>query len=846
MPLLGFSYEEILDYFQQKKASKEGGGEASGFGIEQLVIDGEVRGDVADLTAKYKIQIQSADWVTVPLMSGGPVLRDATDFHGSAEHTLQYDGQSGVYTAQLRGKPGSEQQISLKFVAPIKSIGGQSQIEMNAPSAAASELTIRVPEPAIELIGHRGAALAEVKSTDGGAGAQINCLGMDGPLTLAWRSNTGMPESRLNALDATGQILARIDGRHVQFDCRLTVSSLGSSFDKFHIKLPPETELSTIGALPTGYTLTANGKPESRDVEVQLPERTVGPVEVHLQAERPYDVTKPDQSLELAGFIVAEALPHRQSGQIAVAVEGDWQIAWGQQSRVRQIEETAEALHDKAVIAGFEYFGQPASLVVRVAPRKTRVIVEPEYQCFVDAHQARLQAILKYAIRGAKASSLDIAMPGWEIDELRPTGAVDVDAIPATSGAISTIQLTQPTTGELELTLKAHRELPTNAGRIDLPLPAPTADVVGPAILAVLPADNVRLRPRDADSQGLSHITVPPRMRLPVQQQPPLFYRAEQLPAVLVADLERIPQSVSVSVESSMELRRDAIRMEQRFRYKVEHESLNSITLDVPAALLYDTELQFEYDGQSLAPALPQSVDPEASTVTVDVPLPSPQLGTFEVVARYRLIQKSPVGEFGSLLTVPLLMPSGASLNSNNLTAVGDLAPRLQPHDELWTIIDDPQESTGDRPSVRLAAGQATSDIALAFTGTDSRAQGTTVVQREWVQTWISGSIRQDSAAYRFSSSADELEIGLPPGVSPNELEVRIDHEPLSPSPSISRTGTISIKLPPANRNQIHVLELRYQFANGPEYPTVIDVELPRFVGNVWVQRMYWQLVLPR
>ncbi len=730
VPLLGFSYEELLQFLKLKQADKVGDADSAGFALEQLVLDGEVRGDVAELTTTYKIQLRSNNWVTVPLASDGPILREIVENQGGAEHRVDFDREAGKYTVLLKGAAGAEQKLTAKFAVPVKLVAGQTQLAMSLPSTAASQLTLRVPTAAIEVTNHSGISLASAKSGEAGKESQINCLGLNGPVVLAWRSPSAEGGSSSLPLDATGQILVRIDSRRVQFDCHLTVSSLGAPFDKCRVKLPPEAELLTPANEIGAYAVSSAGNLAKGTVEIQLPRRTTGPVEIHLQAERPYDVTQSNQQLELAGFAVLEALPHRQSGQLAVAIEGDWQLNWVQQNRVRQIEELDPPLRDKSVIAGFEYFGQPASLVVRVTPRKTRVIVEPEYQCFVDTHQARLQATLKYSIRGAKSSALEIAMPGWEIDELRPAGIVDADSIPPTGLPVSTIQLTQPLLGELELTLKAHRDLPTNAGRIDLPLPMPTADVVGPAILAILPADNVRLRPRDSDTQGLVRITIPPRMKLPVQQQPPLFYRAEQLPAVFVADLERIPQSVSTSVESTLTLHRDAIQMEQRFRYKVEHESLSSISLDVPVAVLNDADLQFEFDGQMLPPLLPPVTDPDASVVTIDVPLPNPQLGTFEVVARYRLPQTSPVGQIGSFLTAPLLMPTSASVTSNNLSVIGDLASRVQPHDELWTIVDEPQDISSMRPGVKLAAGQATTDISLAFTQNDSRDRGATVVQR--------------------------------------------------------------------------------------------------------------------
>ena len=136
-------------------------------------------------------------------------------------------------------------------------------------------------------------------------------------------------------------------------------------------------------------------------VEVQFAKRTVGPVEVRLSTKRAGDTAaRGDNWLELAGFEFPEAA--RQWGTIAVSVAGDWQVLWGASRGVRQIDQLPEALRRKDVTAGFEYFAQPSSLMARLVPRKTRIGVEPEYVVLVDSDQVRLEARLRYTVRGAQ------------------------------------------------------------------------------------------------------------------------------------------------------------------------------------------------------------------------------------------------------------------------------------------------------------------------------------------------------------------------------------------------------------------------------------------------------------
>ena len=89
-----------------------------------------------------------------------------------------------------------------------------------------------------------------------------------------------------------------------------------------------------------------------------------------------------------------------------------------------------------------------------MTPRKTRIAIEPEYTFFVEPRQLRLDAHLKYTIHGAKTSSLEIALPGWQVDEIGPEGAVDGDAELGNAGPVFSVPLLHPTSGELEVTIK--------------------------------------------------------------------------------------------------------------------------------------------------------------------------------------------------------------------------------------------------------------------------------------------------------------------------------------------------------------------------------------------------------
>jgi len=891
VPLLGFSSEEILEYLQQKKSGQLPLAAPKQYSLEQLVITGQAHGDHVELTADYKIHLDNADGVNVPLLNSGAVLQEPIAFHGDAEHQLQFDSATGSYTLRLRGAAGSEQHVSLKLVAPLKSLAAQYRLEINLPTAAASRFTLLAPQAPIELVSHAGCTMAEVKPLTDIAvptnsapptqqqhnRSEITLWGLGGALSLAWQEQTA--GSAAAVLEATGQVFAQIDSRSVQFDALLTVRGFGAQFDKFHVKLPPGAQLTGGAPLGANYTLTATAQPnvtpptgagsplnadpstgnnpqtppgeqsDAQWVEVQLAQPTSEPVDVHIQAERAYDVTKPNQTLELAGFEIQEAAPHRQWGHLAVAVVGDWQLGWTERNRVRQIAELPEPLQRKGVVAGFEYFGQPASLTARVMPRRTRISVEPEYVYLVQPRQLKLEARLKYTIRGAKTSTLEIALPGWELDDWGPSDMVDVNAAPPNHAASFAVPLLQATSGEFEITLKAHRDLPANTSRVEISLPLPTADVIGPALVALVPADNVRLRARDDELQGLVHPSVPPRLTLPSREQAPLLYRGEQPQATFVGDLEQLPQAISAAVHSELKLKRDVVSVEQQFTYRIEHEPAVGLTFDVPPSLLANAQLAWSIDGQTLTASAPGPNSADSKNTRLVVSLPEPRVGQFQIVAQYQIPLSQSVADqtdpLHGRLVVPLAMPTIPTLDYNRVTVNGESASRVQALDDAWTVAEEPLEATftGKPPALQLTASQPTPLVTLACRPESTGQLAATVVERAWLQTWLSGLVRQDRAVYRFSTSSDQLALSLPAGVTAANLELQLDHRQLSPAAAAN--GTLTVKLPPGAEDQQHVLELRYQVENVTPGSHTIETNLPRLPDGVWVQRLYWQLVLP-
>ncbi len=891
VPVPGFTYEDFIRLYRLKE--KIDLPEATPrFSIEQMTLTGTACADRVELTVVFKVLLSGTDWVRVPLRLNKCVLRGPAEYKGAGAEFLQSDPTGEGYVCWIRGAAQSEHQLTLNVLAPLAKTAEESRLELNLPRAAASKLTVHVPAVGAMATASQGAAPPEVApAVSPATGSDISLLGVGGDCWLAWRESD-QPVARLSsALEATGAVLIRIDGRSVNSDATLSVRSFGAEFDHFHVRLPRGAEL--VGGRQDGYTLTALSGASSGVVEVKLDHKTAGPVDVRLQTERAYDVTKLGDSLELAGFAVTEAIPHRQWGYLAVAVAGDWQLVWGEQTRVRRVSDLPDSLRRKDLVAGFEYFGQPNSLNVRVLPRKTRISVEPQYIYAVNEDEVRLDARFDYTIRGAKLFQLDVDLPGWELDRVRPEGLVNVGAISTGPTGTITLPLIEPATGDIELTLTAHQQNAPNGKSISWTLPQPRADVVGPAEVAIVPADNIELTPLPAQMTGLGRSTggaiglarsaavLPPSSATspaaPPSASPPstappstvaaptgtpttfatvgggtggielsstaLFYRAEQAQATFAADFAVRPQDLSVELDDQVSIRDRDVSVVQAINYMVRYVPLERLRLDVPRGLLEQHKLKFVVGKEVLQPQVTPA-ETEKDRTAIELPLSRPIVGALRLEVSYALPQQRLSASASAALDLPLAIPRDGNIVNNSAAVSAQPGIRIDQREGPWNAIDAvPGLPGGTDAALRLTASDAADSLRLAVSRDNGRLQSTTFVDRAWIQSWLTESVRQDRVVYLFTSNEDQLRLELPAGISAGDVELMLDGQPLPPAASPS--GPLIVGLPADAERREHLLELRYQFdGRGPHNGSLV-LEAPKWDNHVKIRRTYWQLLLP-
>lgn len=835
VPVPGFTYDDFIKYYRLKEQLDHPEVKPR-FNLEQLTLVGSVNGDRIELTTTAKILTLDSEWVRIPLRMNTCALRESATYRGDGEEFLQFEANGDGYTVWLRGKARTEHELTLKLLLPLSASGGESRLDVTLPQAAASKLTLRTQTAGAVVTSSSGNITPEV--TADGAGSLITALGAAGDFSLAWRRPDQPAPRRSTALEATGSIFVKIDGRSVASDATLTVRSFGADFDHFRIRLPTGAQLT--GGQQPGYTLTAAGDAAAGLVDVKLDHKTSGPIEIRLLTERAYDVTKANENLELAGFAIQEAVPHRQWGHIAVAVSGDWQIVWGERTRVRQTDDLPEALRRKEVVASFEYFGQPSSLVARVTPRRTRVSVEPQYTYHVEAERTDLEARLKFNIRGARLFRLEVNMHGWEIDSVAPENLIDANSITIDSAGVTAIPLATTTTGELEVTIKAHRNHPIGAKLLEWTIPEPRVDVAGPAEISIIPADNVELTPQVDKLIGLSRSTgVTASGDAPLSA---MYYRGENAAATFAAAFEVHTQSVTVQMETKATLQLQGLAVEQTLNYQIRYEPLDRLTLDVPRQLFDDRKLKFSIGGAALE-AREVGEQPAADRRSVQIPLKQPSTGPVRLDVAYRAPLPSLAGQGSTPFDIGLVVPTDTKVLEQTAVVTPDSGIRIEQREGPWNAVDPARDATVSAAALRLSAAEPAPELRLALAVDERRTAESTFIDRAWIQTWLTPLVRQDRVVLKVVSEANRLRVVLPQGVPPSEVESRIDGK--EASFAADSQGAIVVDLPVANGQQDHILELRYQFAGEEARSGRQTFEPPHFDKQVKLRRIYWQLVAP-
>jgi len=303
-----------------------------------------------------------------------------------------------------------------------------------------------------------------------------------------------------------------------------------------------------------------------------------------------------------------------------------------------------------------------------------------------------------------------------------------------------------------------------------------------------------------------------------------------------------------VSTEITVDEQRAEVQ--QKLSYLVAHKPIDRLTFDVPRALAGPEHLAVRFEDKSLVPAdLPDPNDqPDlAAPSRKQVILPATRIGPCEVSIHYSVDFEKLLPRSSIAATIPLVMPHEGELSGNRVLVTAKEGVRVRQREGPWKEAEagtlPPPLPPPVRRGLQLAAAERTAEVTLAVYLEDQSSAGSTVVSRAWVQTWLGHSFRQDRAVFRLTTTQKSLDLVVPVGVNPADVELWLDGKRTSgqSTPELR----LIVALAGAESPREHQLEAVYRFTGGHWEPGRMSLELPHLGREVWVHRLYWQVALP-
>ncbi len=890
VPVPGFRYRDFLDLLRLKEGLP-GSPRPPAVVIDDLFVDARLD-DTADGTCAVVVRLDlhqtREGWVDLPIRLAGMILTAVPGYAGPGRFTLEgHAPQAAVgavevgYTGWLSGGRDDRHTVTLTGRLAVEASAAREAFTIDLPMATSSRVEIHSLRDNPEVSVQPAALPPQVSALESGAGSKIVCEGLGGRTRIRIGARQSGAATNGVLPQVTVETVVRIDGRVALFDAGLRIDEFPRERSTVRVALPPRCTLSRVrepavllppgsSAAPpasaalqgtTGTTDTTaassagfTGSDDQTVIDVQVGRRPDGTAVVELECERPVDPTG-NSAFEPFGFQLEGVPAWRQRGRTSLVVAGEWQLDWDDPGANRRVD-PPPAARLPGFVASFAYEAQPATLPMRIRPRASRVVVEPDYRYSIAATRVGLEAKFRVSVRGAPVSRLVIDLDGWNVDEVGPPGLVDAAAVSPAAGQF-VIPFLQPLSGDAVVELRASRGLERGEERLEWSVPAPRADLVGAATVTVAADTDIEILPDNDQIRGLARQVVPAARRGEAERGL-LVYRVEGSGGEFSATRRFLLRRVEAVVATQATIDDQETVVEQSIRFDVAHVPMESVDLQVPEEIAATGTLELRQGSQLLNPLpLPKTESASASgdAVVFRSLLAAPLLGSGEVTLRW--VTPTPAVEVNSAaVNLPLVMPRQARITRQSFTLVSDDTVTVDVRGDAWKRDSVPVGVTAQRQWV---AARPQDSVPLALVSQRGNGTGETVVEATWIETRLFPDRREDVFNYSITTAGRRLSIVLPSAFLPlrdgvpdrASVDVRLDGAPLSGAVGADGRVEIDIPRPAAGTRSASLVRIATSRSRRDEVAWVaggvigpLRLESPVFPEGTVQRRFYWELLL--
>jgi len=830
------------------------------FNVGALSISGQAEKGRNELELDVEIQIvlNVDGWVRVPLGLAKLVMNKPEEHEGEGKLFIVPDDTYG-HVAWFKSTEGSKHTIKFRGLTPLSLNGDSTRVELDVPRSSVSQFNLFVPRPGIVGGLNNGSGILERDSVKDGT--QLTATGLERKLVLTWKPQRDQPLKLPPVIESEANIIVQVlDEDRIQQDAELNIQIHGGQIDRLRIRLPAGSRFLESVYTSADYTVRLLSDDDSLDetnladvVEIQFAKPTTGSQQISLAVEQSLNDelgTRRDK-LDIAGFEVIGA--RQQSGHLALSKREDEFVDWKEGVGIRRVAEMPESLRQKAttLLAAFAFSQQPYSLQLDVRAQKALVHVDPVYLVKVGENSLELEATLTYNVRDARVDVLEIDLGEWIYDSIESGGMVNSEGVnPDRPNKPLLVPLREGKRGKFVIKLLATPALERSINRIEFGIPRPLVATQGATTLIVLPDDNVELTP--LEHVGFTRDLSPPGL-LPERVQKPFVYRTQPDAPVnqeprFACDLIVHPQEVEVALSGNILVDGDKLRISQKCDFQIDYERMERFVFNVPDSFFdeqfspQDFSPNLLLDGQPLEGAAWELED-ESSGMSVELP-DGGRIGACQLVIEYSRPLPVLSDSNYSHVTVPLLMPAAGDvqLSTNRLLIRNTDEVDVKPLESNWMPdAESPAPISGLAGIALVATGKA-DEIDLDIQLVRRSQQKTIAIDKAWLQSWFTSTVRQDRAVYYLTTNRNELNITLPAEVAGDSIRVLLDKKLVAISPPDG--NSVRIPLDTSVFARTYLLEMSYRF-NNPSLSGVTSLAAPQIAGASWIQQIYWQLIVP-
>jgi hypothetical protein len=847
VPVPGFRYRDFVELLRLKEGLP-GPAQPPAAVLEEIRVQADLAAaaeGTCPATVVCTIRQSRRGWVEVPLGCAGLILTQPPLHQGPGRLLVDGAPEGRGYRAWLEAPPeaGAEPRhtVTLEGRIPVDAPIGREAIVLHLPAATASAVELRTARTDPDVVVQPPPAARKARPREAG-GTDVTLSGVVGTTTISVGARSAADASRTPVAEAMVESVVRIDGRDAVTQARIKLRGLAEATPTVRITLPPAATLRSVRA--PAAEVARGGTAEAPSIDVAVVRGPDGSAVVELECQRPLERTagaKEAGPFELAGFGIAGVDAWRQWGRISLVVEGEWQAVWNE--GLRRVDPPA-AGRRPGLVAAFAYDAQPASLKVRVLPRRSRVVIEPEYRYGVSAERLSLLARLGVAASGAPATEIVVDVdPAWTIDEVGPPGVVDSAGMTAEGGRLR-IPFAQPLAGNTVVEIRGGRAIERDVERLTWRLPVPVSGLVGPATVVVAADSDIELLPDNKRIKGLVRQTAAALSRTDTDATV-LAYRLDTRQGEFAATRRYLPRRVDATVAVQAVMAEAATVVTETIRLRVLHVPLEVVELLAPESVAGGGSLEVRQGEWVLDPVeVPEAGAAElpAGMRRLRAILPGQLLGGGEIVVKYTLPTPAVPPETTVAHDLPLVLPLAARITRQTVALEAPERWSAEVRGNDWRRDASPQPAAVSRIWSTIRQQNV---VPLAIAIRRRVASGGAVVDAALLRTTVLPDRREDVFTYALSGAAERLELTLPAGAG----EIRLDGRAVEGTPRAD--GGVTIDLPRSGGGR-WTLEVRRLAPREDAWeaiaarfglPVRVPLDPPRFSTDVVERRFYWEVV---